>query len=54
MATYRKVTGGFRSGWRADFYAAVRSVVGTARRRGADAYAAIRRTLQGQLAVAPD
>jgi transposase len=41
-ATYRKVTGGFRSNWGADLFAAVRSVVGTAARRGRDAYQAIR------------
>jgi len=52
MATYRKVTGGFRSGWGADLYAAVRSIIGTAKRRGVDAYAAIRQTLQGQTAFA--
>ncbi len=39
--TYRKVTGGFRSDWGADLFAAVRSVVGTAGRNGVDAYAAI-------------
>jgi transposase len=52
-ATYRKVTGGFRSTWGADLYAAVRSVIGTAARRGIDAYQAIRTTLQGQSVVAP-
>jgi transposase len=46
-ATYRKVTGGFRSSWGADLYAAVRSVIGTAARRGIDAHQAIRTTLQG-------
>ena len=40
-ATYRKVTGGFRSRWAADLFAAVRSVVGTAARRGIDAYHAV-------------
>ena len=30
-ATYRKVTGGFRSTWGADLYAAVRNTVSTAR-----------------------
>ena len=40
-ATYRKVTGGFRSTWGADLFAAVRSVVGTAARRGCYAYQAI-------------
>ena len=39
---YRKVTGGFRSKWGADLFAGVRSVVGTAARRGLDAYQAIR------------
>jgi transposase len=52
-ATYRKVTGGFRSNWGADLYAAVRSVIGTAARRGIDAYQAIRATLQGQSVLAP-
>jgi transposase len=52
-ATYRKVTGGFRSDWGADLYAAVRSVIGTAARRGIDAYQAIRATLQGQSVLAP-
>jgi len=33
-ATYRKVTGGFRSDWGADLFAGVRSVIGTAARRG--------------------
>jgi transposase len=52
-ATYRKVTGGFRSTWGADLYAAVRSIIGTAARRGIDAYRAIRATLQGQSVLAP-
>ncbi len=46
-ATYRKVTGGFRSGWGADFYAGFRSVIGTAKRHGMDAYQAITATLRG-------
>jgi len=46
-ATYRKVTGGFRSNWGADLFAAVRSVVGTAARHGADAYQAIHAILGG-------
>jgi transposase len=53
IATYRKVTGGFRSDWGADLYAAVRSVIGTAARRGIDAIQAIRATLQGQTILAP-
>jgi len=52
-ATYRKVTGGFRSGWGADLFAAVRSVIGTAARRGINAYQAIRDTLQGHSVLAP-
>ena len=52
-ATYRKVTGGFRSDWGADLYAAVRSVIGTAARHGIGAYQAIRTTLQGQSVLAP-
>ena len=46
-ATYRKVTGGFRSNWAADLFADVRSVVGTAARHGIDAYEAIRMVLRG-------
>jgi transposase len=52
-ATYRKVTGGFRSNWGAELFAAVRSVIGTAKRRGVDAYQAIRNTLQGQMPLVP-
>ena len=52
-ATYRKVTGGFRSNWGADLFAAIRSVIGTAKRRGIDAYQAILDTLQGHPTVAP-
>lgn len=51
--TYRKVTGGFRSNWGADLFAAVRSVIGTAARHGSDAYQAIRDALRGQSALAP-
>lgn len=52
-ATYRKVTGGFRSTWGADFYAATRSVIGTAAHRGIDAFQAIRMTLYGMSVIAP-
>jgi len=52
-ATYRKVTGGFRSKWGADLFAGVRSVIGTAARRGVDAYQAIQQTLRGQTATYP-
>lgn len=52
-ATYRKVTGGFRSDWGAELYAGVRSVIGTARRHGLDAYQAIHHTLRGQSVIAP-
>jgi len=52
-ATYRKVTGGFRSTWGADLFAGVRSVIGTAARRGVGAYQAIQQTLRGQAATYP-
>ena len=52
-ATYRKVTGGFRSDWGADLFAGVRSVIGTAARRGVNAYQAIQQTLRGQAAIYP-
>jgi len=52
-ATYRKVTGGFRSTWGADLFAGVRSVIGTAARRGVGAYQAIQQTLRGQAAPYP-
>ena len=52
-ATYRKVTGGFRSNWGADLFAGVRSVIGTAERRGVSAYQAIQQTLRGQAAIYP-
>ena len=47
-ATYRKVTGGFRSNWGADLFAGVRSIIGTAARRGVGAYQAIQQTLRAQ------
>ena len=52
-ATYRKVTGGFRSDWGADLFAGVRSVIGTAARRGVGAYQAIQQTLRGQAVAYP-
>ncbi len=52
-ATYRKVTGGFRSKWGADLFAGVRSVIGTAARRSMGAYQAIQQTLRGQAAPYP-
>jgi transposase len=45
---FRKVTNCFRSRWGADLYANVRSVIETARRRGADILHAFQLTLQGQ------
>jgi len=47
-AVYRKRTNGFRSQWGAKFYADIRSVVETARRRSIRAFDAIRLTLQGK------
>ncbi len=52
-ATYRKVTGKFRSDWGADLFARVRSVIGTAARRGVSAYQAIQQTLREQAAANP-
>ena len=52
-ATYRKVTGGFRSKWGADLFADVRSVIGTAQRRGIDAYQAILAVLRGGSVLQP-
>jgi transposase len=52
-ATYRKVTGGFRSNWGVDLFATVRSVVGTAARRGLDACQAIRAVLEGESIAQP-
>jgi transposase len=52
-ATYRKVTGGFRSHWGANLFAAVRSIVGTAARQGRDAYQAIRAVLHGETVILP-
>jgi transposase len=53
MATYRKVTGGFRSNWGADLYAAVRSVIGTAKRNAVSPYNAIINTIRGTPVVTP-
>ena len=53
MVTYRKVTGGFRSAWGPDLCAAVKSVIGTAARRGVDAYHAILAVLIGRTALKP-
>ena len=50
-ATYRKVTGGFRSEWGADLFAGVRSVVGTAARCGKNAYQAICAVLDGKSVI---
>jgi len=46
-AVYRKITNGFRSEWGAKFYADLRSVIETGRRRSTRAIDAIRLTLQG-------
>jgi hypothetical protein len=44
-ATYRKVTGGFRSDWGAELFAGIRSIVGTAARQDLNPFDAIRSTL---------
>jgi transposase len=53
MATYRKVTGGFRSEWGRDLCAGVKSVIGTAARRSVDAYHAILSVLSGRTILVP-
>ncbi len=53
MATYRKVTGGFRSDWGSALCAGVKSVIGTAARRGIDAYHAIHSVLSGRTVLVP-
>jgi transposase len=51
---FRKITNCFRSEWGAEFYADIRSVIETGRRRGIDALQAIWLTLRGEpLAAAP-
>lgn len=52
-AVYRKITNGFRSEWGAKFYADLRSVIETGRRRSIRALDAIRLTLQGAPLPAP-
>jgi transposase len=54
MATYRKVTGGFRSDWGSQLCAAIKSVVGTAARQGIDPYHAIQAVLSGATVLSPD
>src|SRR3954470_6102601 len=53
LVVYRKVTGGFRSGWGAGPCAAVEWVVAPAPRRGIDAYHAIHAVLSGRTVLAP-
>jgi transposase len=53
LAAIQTGSGGFRSDWGANVFAAVRSVIGTAGRRGIDAYQAVRMTLQGKSVLEP-
>lgn len=50
---FRKVTYCFRSGWGAELYADIRSVIETGRRRAIDALEAIRLTLAGKPLATP-
>src|SRR3954467_8132871 len=52
-ATYRKVTGSFRSKWGADLFAGVRSVIGTGARQGKNAYQAICAVVDGKSVIQP-
>ncbi len=51
--TLRKVTGGFRSNWGADFYANVRSVLNTGKRQGLSAFQAIQAAIAGKSVIQP-
>ena len=51
--TFRKVTGGFRSDWGADFYANVRSVLNTGRRQGLSAFQSIQAAIAGKSLIQP-
>ncbi len=51
--TFRKVTGGFRSDWGADFYANVRSVLNTGRRQGLSAFQSIQAAIAGESLIQP-
>jgi transposase len=51
--TFRKVTGGFRSQWGANLYAAVRSTINTGQKHGLSAFQAIELTLCGQSILQP-
>ena len=50
---FRKVTGGFRSDWGPELYAAVRSTLNTGRKQGLSAFRAIERTLGNQAIFRP-
>jgi transposase len=49
--TFRKVTGGSRADWGADFYAKVRSVLNTGRRQGLSAFQAIQSAIAGECLI---
>ena len=51
--TFRKVTGGFRSNWGADFYADVRSVLNTGRRQGMPAFQSIQAVIVEESLIQP-
>ncbi len=50
---FRKVTGGFRSDWGSDLYAAVRSTLNTGRRHDLSALQAIQTALNGEPILRP-
>ena len=49
----RRVTGGFRSNWGADFYANIRSVLNTGKRQGLSAFQAIQAAIAGKSLIQP-
>ena len=50
---FRKVTNGFRSEWRSELYAGVRSTLNTGRRQGLSAFQAIQAAIDGQPLLGP-
>ena len=48
---FRKVTNGTRSEWGAEFFAAVRSVIGTGRLHGLSPFEAIAQTIDGRRSI---
>lgn len=50
---FRKVTNGFRSDWGSEFFAAIRSLIGTGQRQGLNPYQSLERALNPNLLFLP-